>query len=196
MALSLNDLLAYWPWAAAAAGVLLALWAYRRWRQWRRRPKPAPAPPEPLDVQKLVNQGPPAGPPTLEFYNIPVRLAAVVLAPVGRSGELPPPSELPALYESLLPGLGQIVELHQPLIRRWPSQVSTRGFAHAFFQNAWWPGDHCKGTPWSAVAGIFKSEGQPFMAALVLRAAAANSLGHIMLSTEYEWLGCLRVKIN
>jgi hypothetical protein len=192
----LNEIIAYWPWAALVAGLLLARWLLHWWlRRRRRREPPAEAAP-PLEVQKLRNEGPPAGPPTLEFYNIPVRLAAVALAPVGRSGEVPPTEELPDLYESLLPGLAQTVQLHQPALLRWPHQFSTRGFAQAFFQNARWPGDHCKGTPWSAVAGIFKHRGQPYMAALVLRAAAANSLGHFTLGTEYEWLGCLRIKMH
>ncbi|MBN2580405.1 MAG: hypothetical protein JXB10_15585 [Pirellulales bacterium] len=193
---SLDDLIAYWPWAVLAAGVLFALGVLRRWLRRRKRRKPLPAAPPPIDVQKLINQGPPAGPPTLEFYNIPVRLAALTLAPVGRSGSLPPEEELPGLFEALLPGLAQIVQLHQPPVRHWPNQFSTRGFAQAFFQNAKWPGEHCKGTPWSAVAGIFKHEGQPYMAALVLRAAGANSLGQITLGTEYDWLGCLRVKVH
>jgi hypothetical protein len=193
---SLDEIIAYWPWVALVVGVLLA-WRLLRW--WLRRKKREEAPeaaPPPLEVQKLRNEGPPAGPPTLEFYNIPVRLAAMAIAPVGRSSEVPPPEELPDLYESLLPGLNRIVQIHQPVILHWPNQFSTRGFAQAFFQNARWPGDHCKGTPWSAVAGIFKHRGQPTMAALVLRAADANSLGHFTLGTEYEWLGCLRIKLK
>jgi hypothetical protein len=193
---SLNDLLPYWPWAAGVVGLLIVWSVLRRWLDRRRRRRPVTEAPPPIDVQALVDQGPPAGPPTLEFYNLPVRLAALTLAPVGRSNRLPPPEELSDLYESLLPGLTQIVNLHQTLIRPWPNQFSTRGFAQSFFQNARWPGDHCKGTPWSAVAGIFKHNNQPYMAALVLRAAAPNRLGHVTLSTEFDWLGCLRVRVQ
>jgi len=189
-----EELRAWLPAAVAAACgivVLIVLWRFVR---RRKRLAPLVAPELTIDVQTLPDQGPPGGPPTLEFYNIPVRLTALVLAPVGRDRELPPPDEFYALCETLLPGLGQIARLHEPLIRDWPSQVSTRGFAHAFFSNARLPGDGGKGTRWSSVAGQFKHEGRPVMAALVLRAAAPNSLGQLTVNTEYEWLGCLRVK--
>jgi hypothetical protein len=80
------------------------------------------------------------------------------------------------------------------VVRHWPTQVSTRGFASAFFGNISLPGMSGKGTPWSAVAGIFKHEGVPIMLGLVLRAATPNSLGQIVVNAEHEWLGCLRVK--
>jgi hypothetical protein len=161
----------------------------------RRRKKEPPLPPElHVELDRLVNEGPPAEPPVLEFYNLPVRLAGVVLAPVGRTRELPPPAELSAVFESVLPGLGGVVERHRPLVRCWPSQVSTRGFATSLFSNIRLPGDRGKGTPWSAVAGIFMHHGVPIMIGLILRAAAANSLGQFVVSTEHDWLACLRVR--
>ena len=120
-------------------------------------------------LAELGEKGPPLGPPVLEFYNLPVRLAAIVLAPVGRVSDLPPDQQLPKLIESIIPGLDQVMALHKPLIRRWPSQVSVRGFAHLFFNNARLPGNGGKGSPWSSVAGMFKMKGQPVMAGLVVR---------------------------
>ena len=130
----------------------------------------------------------------MELYNLPVRLAAVVLAPVGRVSDLPPDGQIPLLIEAIIPGLDKMAALHRPLICRWPNQVSARGFAHLFFINAKLPGDGGKGTPWSSVAGVFKLKGQPLMAGLVLRAAAPNSLGQTIIETEHQWLGCLRVR--
>jgi hypothetical protein len=169
------------------------------WLGWRllhkRRKAPGLLPPElRIDLAKLVNEGPPAGPPVLEFYNLPMRLAGIVLAPVGRLRELPTTAELPVVFEEVLPGLELVVKLHQPLVRFWPNQVSTRGFANAFFSNVRLPGAAGKGSPWSAVAGTFKYEGAPMMIGLVLRAAAPNSLGQVIVHAEHEWLGCLRVK--
>ena len=54
-----------------------------------------PLPPElRIELAKLINEGPPADLPVLEFYNLPMRLAGIVLAPVGRLRELPPPERI------------------------------------------------------------------------------------------------------
>jgi hypothetical protein len=193
----LPDELRQWlPAVVVVAAVCVVLVFIVLWRLLRRQKRPVPrvAPVLTIAVQSLGDHGPPAGPPTLELYNIPVRLAALIMAPVGRVRRLPPPDELSSLLEALLPGLGQIERLHRPLLRDWPAQVSTRGFAHVFFSNARLPGDGGKGTPWSSAAGTFKYEGQPFMAALILRAAAPNSLGQIAIYADHQWLDCLRVK--
>jgi hypothetical protein len=179
---------------AASAAVLVVMLVV--WRVLRKRKPPLAAPPVDLriDVGSLGEQGPPPGPPAIEFYNIPVRLAAVVLAPVGRSRGLPPPGETARLLEAILPGLSRVAQVHRPLVRSWPNQFSARGFAHVLFANVRLPGDGGKGTPWSSVAGMFKLDGQPVMAGLVLRAAQPNSLGQIIVESEHEWLGCLRVR--
>jgi hypothetical protein len=176
------------------AAVIVAIWAVRRWWRHRRRTVERLTPDLTIDLKLLADAGPPAGPPSLEFYHLPVRLAAVVLAPVGIDRELPSPALLSALYDTILPGLDKVVALHQPMIRRWPKQVSTRGFAHAFFSHLHLPGQGGKGTPWSAAAGLCKFSGLPVMVGLVLRAAAPNSLGQVTINAEHEWLGCLRVK--
>jgi hypothetical protein len=184
------------PWSFVILGGFAALVVLLFvWRILRKRRKPEkPLPPElRIELATLVNEGPPPEPPILEFYNLPMRLAGIVLAPVGRGRELPA-GELPAVFESVLPGLDRVVNLHRPLVRCWPNQVSTRGFAHLFFSNIRLPGLAGKGTPWSAVAGIVKHQGVPVMIGLVLRAASSNSLGQLVINTEHEWLGCLRVK--
>ena len=150
-----------------------------------------------VDVESLGDQGPPHGPPVLEFYNLPVRLAAVVLAPAGLGRELPPEERMAALLEAVIPGLDQVAELHRPLVRRWPNQVSASGFAHSVFQQA----RNCparaararRGPPWPARAS---SLGQPVMVGLVLHAAKPNSLGQTIIEAEHQWLGCLRVRWN
>jgi hypothetical protein len=177
-----------------AAVAVVVLWIAWRLLRRRRRAPPPLAPDLKILIAELGNEGPPQGPPALELYNLPVRLAAVVLAPVGRVSDLPPDEQFPALIEAIIPGLDQVTALHRPLIRRWPNQVSARGFAHLFFANAKLPGDGGKGSPWSSVAGVFKVKGRPLMAGLVLRAAQANSLGQTIIEEEHQWLGCLRVR--
>lgn len=147
-----------------------------------------------IDVATLRDEGPPPGPPILEFYHIPVRLVAVVLAPAGRAQKLPLPNRWPAALDALLPGLDKVAKQHGPLMRGWPAQLSVQGYSHRFFQEVRLPGDGGKGTPWSSVAGVFKFRGQALMAGLVLRARQPNSLGQVIIESEHEWLGCLRVK--
>jgi hypothetical protein len=195
-----QDALAPLPGGAAAlaalglavVAILVAFYLIRRFR--RRRPVAAAGAPQlVIEVSSLGEEGPPAGPPRLEFYNVPVRLAAIVLGPAGRVRQLPSPAEMPKVFDAIVPGLDKVAAVHNPLVRRWPNQLSARGFAHLFFGSVRLPGDGGKGTPYCSVAGIFKLEGQPVMAGLVLRAASSNSFGQTVIDREEQWLGCLRV---
>ncbi|MGA2031694.1 MAG: hypothetical protein ABSG68_05520 [Thermoguttaceae bacterium] len=180
------------PWLGGLA-LLSVLWlAWRRLRQQKKRPRGL-QPSLTVDIAALGERGPPAGPPTLEFYNLPVRLAAIVLAPAGRVRELPPPNALPDLLCAILPGLDVIAAMHETEVRRWPNQLSASGFAHILFANARLPGDGGKGTPWSTVAGTIRLQGQPLMAGLILRARTANNFGQVVVEREEQWLACLRV---
>lgn len=187
-----GDLWRYVVIAAIAVIVLGILWSL--FRRGKRRVAVQFPPDLKVDVSSLGEIGPPEQMPGLEFYNIPMRLAAVVLAPVGRMRELPPDEELIPMLDSVVPGLDKVAALHQPQLRRWPIQVSASGFAHLFFHNARLPGAGGKGTSWSSVAGVFKVKGQPVMVGLVLRAGHPNSLGQTIVDSEHKWLGCLRVK--
>jgi len=159
-----------------------------------RKPK-APAPPDlRIDVMALGAHGPPAAGPVLEFYNTPVRLAAIVLAPAGRVRELPPFDRLGDVFDAIVPGLASVVAAHKPLVRKWPPQPSTRGFAHQFFAHARLPGDAGKGTPWSSAAGVLKIEGQATMAGLVLRTEATSSHGQEIIESPEQWLRILSVR--
>jgi len=113
-------------YALPVAIAVIALWiAWRLFRRRRRAPVPL-SPDLTVLVANLGNDGPPQGLPALELYNLPVRLAAVVLAPVGRGRDLPPNEQLPTLIEAIVPGLDKVAALHRPLVRRWPNQVSAR----------------------------------------------------------------------
>ena len=182
------------PYGILIAAALFGMWI--AWRLFRQRKQVEMPLPENLtvEVESLTDSGPPPGSPVLEYYNLPVRLAAVVLAPAGRVSDLPPDAEIASLLDAILPGLDKVAALHQPLVRRWPSQVSASGFAHIFFKNAKLPGEAGKGTPWSSVAGIFRFKNQSAMAGLVLRAAQPSSFGQTIVDSEAKWLGCLRVQ--
>ncbi|MFN0016629.1 MAG: hypothetical protein ACKVP0_00120 [Pirellulaceae bacterium] len=147
-----------------------------------------------IDVAALPAGPPPKDGPQLEFYGTPVRLAVMVLAPVGRGGEIPAPADLPAVLENLLPGLPEVVSRQQPQLVLWPSQLSSQGFLQAFFNLAALPGDHGKGTPWCSAAGKFEGGGQQYLAGLICCAAGPNSLGEMTVDKPGQWLSVLRVR--
>jgi hypothetical protein len=181
-------------YAAIAVAVLILLYVvYRILTRPKREAVRRPAD-QGIDVASLGTEGPPAGAADLEFYHLPVRLAAVVLAPAGRVRDLPPPGQMDELFDSIVPELSKVVATHQPLIRRWSPQLSVKGFALVVFQRCPLPGDAGKGSPWSTLAGVFEMNGQPVMAALILRAASDNSHGQKMIEAPHAWLDGLRVK--
>lgn len=188
-----NDLLVGAVALAVLAALLLLAVLLLLFR--RRGTRPAAAEPDlSIDLAALADHGPPADGPRLEFYGTPVRLAAVVLAPAGRNSPALDASELRELIDDLVPGLSAVVESHQPLIRCWPFQLSSQGFAHAFFKHVPLPGDRGKGTPWSAVAGRFETGTRQLLAGIVCVADRPNSLGQVTVAHIGHWLDVLRVR--
>ena len=147
-----------------------------------------------IDVARLPIALPPKDGPQLEFYGTPVRLVVMVLAPVGRGGEIPAPAELAMTLENLIPGLQEIVARHEPQVIIWPNQLSSQGFLQAFFNLAALPGDHGRGTPWCSAAGKFEGGGQQYLAGLICCAAGPNSLGEMTVDKPGQWLSVLRVR--
>ena len=184
------DLVKY---AVMALVVVAVLYVLLRVLRGRKKPVVLQVPELGIDVMQLGTQAPPSGPPSLEFYNVPVRLAAVVIAPAGRVRDLPPIDQWEDLFDAIVPGLAAVVAKHKPLVRRWPPQLSAKGFAHTFFQHVRLPGEGGKGTPWSSAGGLFKIEGQPLMAGLVLRTAQPSSHGQEIVDSEEQWMRLLKV---
>jgi hypothetical protein len=165
--------------------------------RWLRRPKAGGVDHltlESVDVSSLADHGPPDGAEGLTFYHVPVRLALLVLAPVGRDGQLPPSDQLPELVDQLVPGLMGVLRRDQPEFRRWPAQLSSEGFTKAFFSHLRLPGDRGKGTPWCSIAGKFETDQTQYLAGLVCRAAAGNSLSQVAIQHAGQWLDVLRVR--
>jgi hypothetical protein len=186
-----------WPMVAgAAAAFVLLLVVVAVVRRLRRKQKPQPKPLDlTLDVSTLGEYGPRSGEPTAELYHVPMRLAAIVLAPTGRGTSLPDSADAAAVAEALVPGLGEVVAVQRPRIVRWPAQLSSQGFSNTFFSLVRLPGDRGRGTPWCAVAGRCESDGKKLLVGLVCCADAPNSLGQITVERESQWLDLLRVKI-
>jgi hypothetical protein len=179
--------------ALLAAGLLLAFVAWLILRSRRAADLPS-APPREMDLTRLGEVGPPPGAPVLELYHVPMRLAALVLAPIGRGRHVPSAEQLPQVLAGVLPGLPRVVQAHGTRVELWPPQLSAQGFASAFFAHLRLPGNRGKATQWSAVAGRVEAEGQGFLVGMVLRAAAPNQLSQYLLETEGQWLDVIRVR--
>ena len=167
-------------------------------RVLRRRRRVAEPVPElqRVDVVELGDEGPPAGTPRVEIYGTPMRIAAIVIAPLGRGSLLPPPTKLPEVLDYVVPGLQQAIGSHRSEIVTWPEQLSWHGFSQAFFTHVPLPGDRGKGSPWSSVAGKFTADGIPFVVGLICRSVSSNSIGQIIVEHEGQWLDILRVRAD
>jgi hypothetical protein len=162
-----------------------------------RRKPPPPDPVQPdlrIDVTKLGLQGPPESEVQLECYSVPVRVAVLVIAPVGRAGSIPETDQLLDVLDQLVPGLVEVVSEHQPVVRFWAPQLSSQGFVSSFFHNVGLPGDKGKGTPWSSVAGKFNSGDGHYLVGMVFRAAAPNGIGQVAVENDGQWNDILRIR--
>jgi hypothetical protein len=180
---------------AVVIGLLLLIGSLRFFRRRRRIPLPPPIDLT-IDLAELGDAGPPTGNRSLELYNLPVRLAAIIIAPAGRGAQLPTGTPPAALADEIVPGLSDVVDAHKTRIYEWPAQLSTHGFSHTLFSNISLPGDRGKGTPWSVIAGRVEAGQQTFLAGVIVRAEAANSLGQFVLDRPGQWLDLLRVRRN
>lgn len=189
------------PWgpvvrAVAVLAVLaaLAVWA-ARWMHRSRGRRPQGEAESGIAVHTLAGLGPPAQGPRLVYRGTPVRLAAVVLAPPGRARELPPINRLGEVFEALAPGLADVIRSHRPVYRRWPAQVSTRGFVHRFFAEAQGPGVPGTESPWCLVGGPFVFRDEPLLVGLVMRASAPVRIARHMVEDPAEWPRLLSVQL-
>jgi hypothetical protein len=176
--------------------LLVALAAGAAWSAWRkhrsRRPKEQHAPLY-VTLDELGAAGPPHSGPAVVAHGVRMRLALLVVAPVGRGTPAPDLLRLGEVMENLAPGMAAVVATHRPVVRVWPPQLSVRGFAAALFANVRLPGERGKGTPWTTLAGRFTAGERKFLVGLVLRAAGPNSLGERTVEQDHDWLDILRV---
>lgn len=178
---------------AAAVVALIVLWLFVRFVRRRRRRPLVDLPDLTIDLGPLGNPAPPHEGPTLECFNLPMRLVVVVMAPLGRESELPYSGDLTHLADQLVPGLAQVVAAHRPILKPWPPQLSSEGFRHAFFANVRLPGAGGKGTCWCSLSGRFAIEETTVMVGLALCAEKPNRISQVVVENEYEWLKLLNV---
>src|SRR5262245_55422265 len=95
--------------AAALIGLAIVLAVARRLLNWIRRPVsllPSDASLE-IDLAGLDSATP--GQTRLTVYHVPVRLAVVVIAPLGRDSDPPKHSQVPELLDHVVPGLAALL---------------------------------------------------------------------------------------
>ena len=188
-----------WAHPYVIAGVAVAVFVFLAMVAWKslRRKKPLAERTPPnlsIAVANLDPTGPQGLHTYLEVYCVPLRLAVLVLAPAGRGNRLPAAARIPAVIETLIPGLATIYQVHAPLLRLWPAQLSSHGFTNSFFSNVKLPGDHGKGTRWSSVAGKFAPFDHQYLIGMLCVADSENGLGELTIEHPGQWLDIVRVK--
>lgn len=156
---------------------------------------PAEELPPSLDVATLVQRDL-AELTRLEIYNLPMQLAAVIVAPAGRGADLPDLNTLGEALDGLSPGLADVFTSHAPTVITWPAQLSTEGFIRSFFRHVALPGNDGKGSQWCSLAGRVETQDESLLVGLVCRADRPNSLGQILVERSTKWLDIVRVRLD
>lgn len=188
----------YW-WAilgvAALAVLLLVLTLVRRlFRALFGRRRPARAldlgPVENLDEYPLPLG--PVGRRRLTVEGLPVRLRLVVVAPLGKQGQIRE-ADLPELLDQVLWGLGALYREDSPGVRLWPPQLSSQGFAAAFHRRMHKREPEGQPSRWVLVAGPTPPRPRPVLLGLALWADAVNPIGRLTLEPG-QWSSVLRIQ--
>ncbi len=145
-----------------------------------------------IDLAKLPLAEP--GATRLSVYHVPVRLAVVVIAPLGRESVRPTHSDVPKLLDQIVPGLGSVPAHDQTVVRIWPRQLSATGFAPSLMRYLRMPADKGRGTPWCLVAGRTTFDDSGYAVGLALAAAGMNKLDLIAVESEHQWMDVLRMR--
>jgi hypothetical protein len=180
--------------AAALIGLAIILTFVRQVARWVRKPELGSLTDESfvIDLAALPTAEP--GYARLTVYHIPVRLAVVVIAPLGRDANPPRHSEVSKLLDQIVPGLASLLNHDQTIVRIWPRQLSATGFAPSLLRHVRLPGERGRDTPWCLVSGRTAFGGAAFAIGLGLAAAAPNNLGLIVVESEHQWLDVLRMQ--
>jgi hypothetical protein len=180
--------------AAGLIGLAIVLAVLRGVARWFRRPVDTSRTDDSLaiDLASLPAAG--SDSTRLTVYHVPVRLAVVVIAPLGRESEPPTHSEVPKLLDRIVPGLAAAMRNDQTIVKVWPRQLSATGFAPSLMRHVRLPGDKGRGTPWCLVAGRTTFGDGSYAVGLALGADAPNNLGLISVESEHQWLDVVRVR--
>jgi hypothetical protein len=182
--------------AAAAVGLAIVLAVWRWAMQWMRRPAPVTL----TDASLVIDLSSlPIGDPhssRLTVYHIPVRLAVVVIAPLGREANPPTHSQVPELLNQLVPNLASVMGHDETIVKIWPRQLSATGFGPTLLRHLQLPGGRGQGTPWCLVSGRTTFAAASYAIGLALAASSVNNLGIVSVESEHQWLDVLRLRAD
>jgi hypothetical protein len=146
------------------------------------------------DLEAIPAPEPRSGDQRLVAEGVPVRIRLVVLAPAGRAQTV---SEGMArkILDRVLPGLGDLFDEDQPVVRIWPEQLSYEGFANTFHRNTPLPEGEDAPSRWVMLAGRAHVAGQQFLLGLGLKSKKPTSIGRRRLDS-HEWPAVLRIRVK
>jgi hypothetical protein len=130
----------------------------------------------------------------LRVEGVPVRLRLVVVAPAGTASEVDV-DKLPAVFEEIVLGLGEIFKHDKPRLRVWPTQISYQGFGTHFHRNMLTGQKEGEQTRWVLVAGRVKVGKQQLMLGLAMQTIKPNTIGRRTIDS-HEWATVLRVRVR
>jgi hypothetical protein len=133
----------------------------------------------------------PPGDRRVTVYHQPARLRLVVVAPVGRDGQVDA-AAVEKVLDSVVPGLGTAAQIDRPAVRVWPGQVSQHGFTAAFHRHTRKAAGRGELSRWVLVAGRAQAGRQPVMVGLGLWADEPNTIDRVNLES-HQWLDVLRL---
>ena len=122
----------------------------------------------------------------------PGRLRLVAVAPVGK--KTVEASEVDALLNQVVRGLGDIVRQDKPRIRIWPAQLTIPGFAPSFHRLTRRPEPAGRASPWVLLAGPANAEGQQILLGLAFYADQPNKMEQLTLK-PLEWAELLDIDV-
>lgn len=173
--------------------VVLLLLLRKLWRALFGRRKTSDAWDRELDID--LDECPlptkPPGERRLTVYHQPARLRLVVVAPVGRDGEVDA-TAVEKMLDKLVPGLGAVAQNDRPRVRVWPAQVSQQGFTAAFHRHTPKAAERGEPSRWVFLAGRAQAGRQAVMVGLGLWADEPNTIDRVNLQT-HQWLDVLRL---
>jgi hypothetical protein len=158
------------------------------------KPKPANDPKLAEDLTSYPDLKTTSGDRQLRVEGVPARLRLVVVAPAGTASEVDV-EKLPAVFEEIVLGLGEIYKHDKPRVRTWPTQVSYQGFGTHFHRNMLTGAKEGEQTRWVMVAGRVKVGKQQLMLGLALQTIKPNTIGRRTIDA-HEWATVLRVRVR
>ncbi|MDD3469537.1 MAG: hypothetical protein PHE53_06095, partial [Thermoguttaceae bacterium] len=135
----------------------------------------------------------------ITIYGVPLRLAAIIVAPAGNQRNIANYAELLESFEQAVPGFARVLKTHKPKIVPWGAQLSTTGFAAKFHANVPLPEANelsanseqeyglQNGSHWCSVVGPMRRGEQTLLVGLVLHCETLTTVGRCAAENPQLW---------